>query len=976
MTKIVGTNINDTLLGGAENDLIFGLAGDDSLTGGEGGDRLDGGIGADKLSGGDGNDIYVVDNALDSVVETGVADFADEVRTALSTVTAFAGIEKFTFTGSKAVTFSGNDEDNIVTGTGANDTLSGLAGGDTLNGGKGADSLAGGADDDFYIVDNAKDIVDENGADGIDRVVSALSFSLAENGTTVLGTLEDLELTGKANLTGTGNEAQNEIIGNAGNNKLDGAGNDDFLAGGNGNDTLLGGVDNDILIGGAGNDSLDGGSGVDAMEGGEGSDVYNVDVATDQANDSGTTGTDTVIASVSFIISAGVENLILTGAAGKSFGLGNDLGNRITGNSADNTLDGGEGVDTLDGGAGDDSLQGDIGDNGKDLLIGGEGNDIFIVGSNDIILEGAKGGTDTVVYVGGLGTYTLGANLENLFLDDTTPTQSGIGNGLDNQIFGTNGDDTLDGRGGADTLRGNGGDDTYGIDNAKDQVIEFGGEGTDEVRSTVALTGTYANVENYIFLTNKAVIFAGDGAGNRIIAGNGNDSLSGNDGDDSLLGGGGNDTLAGGFDNDLLQGQLGNDGLDGGANDDTLVGDAGNDTLFGDTEADLLIGDIGNDSLDGGIHSDTLLGGAGNDLLKGGVGNFKDTLDGGAGADTMDGGEGDDTYDVDNIGDKASEIYDDAGGGTFDIVLSTVTHTLGFGIEFLTLQGTAKIDGAGNDLDNVISGNAGANKVSGLGGKDVLEGNDGNDTLDGGSGGDKMDGGLGNDTFVVDNRTDLVGEGFNGGADTILSSVEFDLTTAIDVENLTLTGTGDTYAYGNDLDNRLIGNSGNNLLFEDGTLGKDTIDGGAGNDILIAGAGNDSLLGGDGIDTLLGGDDADTLDGGNGNDTLVGGGGDDTIIVSKGNDMAVYQSTLDGHDLITGFDGNAAGGQDLLDLETLFNNLSVGVGDRAARVQITDKGTTVEVRVDTDGDLTFDLFVATIQTPDAVTVGQDVLVGS
>jgi hypothetical protein len=37
---------------------------------------------------------------------------------------------------------------------------------------------------------------------------------------------------------------------------------------------------------------------------------------------------------------------------------------------------------------------------------------------------------------------------------------------------------------------------------------------------------------------------------------------------------------------------------------------------------------------------------------------------------------------------------------------------------------------------------------------------------------------------------------------------------------------------------------------------------------------------------------------------------------------------------------------------------------------------TVEIRVDTDGDTTFDLFVATLNTADAVTVGQDVLVGT
>jgi hypothetical protein len=35
-------------------------------------------------------------------------------------------------------------------------------------------------------------------------------------------------------------------------------------------------------------------------------------------------------------------------------------------------------------------------------------------------------------------------------------------------------------------------------------------------------------------------------------------------------------------------------------------------------------------------------------------------------------------------------------------------------------------------------------------------------------------------------------------------------------------------------------------------------------------------------------------------------------------------------------------------------------GDRADRVSIVDKGASVEIRVDTDGDLSFDLHVATL----------------
>ncbi len=85
---------------------------------------------------------------------------------------------------------------------------------------------------------------------------------------------------------------------------------------------------------------------------------------------------------------------------------------------------------------------------------------------------------------------------------------------------------------------------------------------------------------------------------------------------------------------------------------------------------------------------------------------------------------------------------------------------------------------------------------------------------------------------------------------------------------------------------------------------------------------------------------------------------------------------LDGHDIVTGFDGNATDGQDTLDLDSLFDSLGVAQSDRAARINISDLGATVEVRVNTGGAPDFDLFVATLSTTDAIAVGQDIIVGS
>ena len=133
-----------------------------------------------------------------------------------------------------------------------------------------------------------------------------------------------------------------------------------------------------------------------------------------------------------------------------------------------------------------------------------------------------------------------------------------------------------------------------------------------------------------------------------------------------------------------------------------------------------------------------------------------------------------------------------------------------------------------------------------------------------------------------------------------------------------------------------------------------------------------------GDDTLGGDDGTDSIDGGAGNDSIIGGEGDDTINVAAGNDVVKFISVLDGHDLITGFDGNAAGGgQDKIDLIALFDSLPgpVPPDQRASRVAILDHGSTVDIRINADGDLSngYELTIATLQTKDAVTIGEDVI---
>ena len=127
---------------------------------------------------------------------------------------------------------------------------------------------------------------------------------------------------------------------------------------------------------------------------------------------------------------------------------------------------------------------------------------------------------------------------------------------------------------------------------------------------------------------------------------------------------------------------------------------------------DTARGGAGNDTINGEGSNDTLFGEADNDTLSGGAGS--DTLNGGTGADAMDGGSLNDTYVVDNVGDTVTE----AGGlfGGIDLVQSSITiPALAANVENLTLTGVAAINGTGNGLNNVITGNAGSNTLLGLG---------------------------------------------------------------------------------------------------------------------------------------------------------------------------------------------------------------------------------------------------------------------
>ena len=188
-------------------------------------------------------------------------------------------------------------------------------------------------------------------------------------------------------------------------------------------------------------------------------------------------------------------------------------------------------------------------------------------------------------------------------------------------------------------------------------------------------------------------------------------------------------------------GTPGSDDMQGSKGDDVYVINNPHDRITEDKKAgtDTVVSSI-NYTLAKNLENLTLSGtkalsGTGNTLNNTLIGNkANNVLDGGKGADKLMGGLGNDSYYVDNKGDKVTE---EANAGT-DKVISSISYVLGANLENLTLIGKSAINGAGNALKNTLLGNAGANALSGLAGDDLIFG---------GLGKDKLTGGLGKDTF-------------------------------------------------------------------------------------------------------------------------------------------------------------------------------------------------------------------------------------
>ena len=301
-----------------------------------------------------------------------------------------------------------------------------------------------------------------------------------------------------------------------------------------------------------------------------------------------------------------------------------------------------------------------------------------------------------------------------------------------------------------------------------------------------------------------------------------------------------------------------------------------------------LFGVVGNMVISVGTIIENVNLGGGNDTV---VGNAADNrISGGLGDDSIDGGDGIDTAVINTTFASISSI-------TYNAGLVTVISSQGIDrllnieiLEFTDQQiAVSSLPGAspiqGTETADTLTGTGADDVLFGLGGDDVLFGGLGNDSLFGGGANDRLDGGTGNDTLVggsgddlylidspgdqVFETTEITGTLDAGGDDTVESAVTFDLNAHVGVqfvEHLVLTGSAQIDGFGNDLDNRLTGNSGHNLLR--GGRGNDTLDGSVGHDTMFGGEGDDTYV----VDSVLDRVIETTTDG-----SLIDSGGYDTV---------------------------------------------------------------------------------------------------
>ena len=973
----LGGSGNDYIYGEDGDDVLDGEEGNDYLFGGNGNDTLKGGAGDDVLSGGNGADIYLfekgfgndsIDNTQDDTApnadiikfgegilpenailqrqgfdliisvsyEDGTTDsvrvfsYFDKQGTSSTTVSAiqFADGTSWDYEYvldhwnslpdiNGGVTLEGNNDDNRIDGTAANDILGGNGGDDTIYGnagndfiygGTGNDRLEGGAGNDTYlwhlgdgldtIYDNANQdtiqfgegivwdyltfrnsgndliilvheqedqgIIIQNFFSGQDYKIEKINFF---DGSSV--NLSEIGLTLKQLKTGEsikGTEFDDIIYANGGNDTVNAGIGDDTIYGEAGFDTLYGENGNDVLIGGTGNDRLEGGLGDDTY-------IYNVGDGLDTIYDDnrGNTDNDTIkfgegISFSDITFSRKDNNLIMT--------LFNDITQGvIIQNFFSSSYYQVEKLEFADGTTvplterGFEFIQNDGADNvsgtnyddtiygkgGNDTIYGYYGNDTLIGGKGNDRLEGSYG-DDTYIW-------NLGDGFDTIYDDNRGNTDNdtikfGEGISFEDLSFERDGNSLII-HVNNDRTQGIKIQDYYSnVSYYKVEKLEFA-DGTIVETSTIAVTTDRSDAL-------AAQDITGTDNNDTLTGGNFGDTLTGNDGDDVIDGGAGNDTLRGNSGNDTLIGGKGNDRLEGSYGDDTYIWNLGDgfDTIY-----DYNGGNTDNDTIkfgEGISFEDLLFERDGNDLV---IYVNNDKTQG---------------ITIQNYYSGYSQVE------KLEFADGTIVETSSVSI----VEPEEPSENAGQ----TISGTSDDDILIGSDGDDTINAEDGYNDITGGKGNDIISAGYDRDTFYYnlgdgyDKITDLGGRDqiiFGDGIskenisfyrknDNLIISINDDFSQGIEIidffrnndnrienikfaDNSTLRLTTGLILKTNELDGSITGTVEDDTLI--GNIGENNLNGSSGDDILNGGKGNDTLDGDVGNDTYIWnlGDDIDTI---------------------------------------------------------------------------------------------------------------------
>ena len=461
----------------------------------------------------------------------------------------------------------------------------------------------------------------------------------------------------------------------------------------------------------------------------------------------------------------------------------------------------------------------------------------------------------------------VNGNGENDFLEGSYGNEALDGKGGNDFIWGGDGDDQLFNETGKDILIGGPGNDKYLVTSLDTIIVESSDNGGNDTVFVIPGESDYSIPNNVETLVIQ----------NPITSPTSKSWFTGSDEDDVLsieISANANIGLRGGLLDDTYRlSSLGSNILieeDAGilSGDDWIYFDPTKDqekideyTLPANIE-NIQISDLAEEmTLIGNEDDNSILGNSSSNSLFGGDG--KDYLHGGGGANNhLEGGLHDDTYEITSNNStivEKSELYS---GDDWIIVnfsgseQNPEIYKIEENVENLELnESSTYVYIEGNQQDNIIIGNSHNNVLFGL---------DGDDYLDGKGGGNYLVGGYFNDTYKITSGNDIIiedNELFSGN-DWIVANFS---------------------ASDQDLDNGyIIPNNVENIQLEE-TSANITINGNESNNIMTGNEGNNVLLGNDGDDYL---------NGVNGTNHLEGGLHDDTYEIASANNTIIETDEL------------------------------------------------------------------------------------